>query len=70
LEEPDLTDGVHQLGHRFLVEDLPGLARIGHDGVQGQFREVGRGVRLLGDYRFGPTLEVPGIDVSCLGLRA
>lgn len=50
LEEADLLDGGDQFGEGVLVEDLPGLARVGGDGVERQLGEVradrARGQRL------------------------
>ena len=56
LEHPDLADRVHQLGHVVLVEDRPGLARVGPDlldrdlavGHPGHRRQAVRAVRRRG----------------------
>jgi hypothetical protein len=41
LKQPDLLDGVDQLRHGVLVEDLPWLTRVGGDDCHGQLGEVG-----------------------------
>jgi hypothetical protein len=41
LKEPDLFDRVHELSHRVLVEDLPGLTGVGADLVDGNLSEAG-----------------------------
>ena len=45
LEQPDLADRVHQLGHRLLVEDLAGLGGVRPDRVD---RQLGEGRALDG----------------------
>ncbi len=42
LEQPDLLDGVDQLGQRLLVEHGPGLARVGTDAGDVEIGEVGK----------------------------
>jgi hypothetical protein len=45
LQDPDLPDRVDEFGEGFLIEHLPGLARVGADGLNREFGEFGAGDR-------------------------
>ena len=58
LEHPDLADGVHQLVELVLVEDRARLARVGHDRIERDLREL----------RSGHGSQAAGIHVDGCGV--
>ena len=77
LQQAHLADGVHQLGHRVLVEDLARLARVGLHRVEGDLGEVGAAHQLLAVRGGGGTPRVtrgaavpPVSPVTCVPLAS
>ena len=62
LQQTDLADRVDELRHRFLVEDLPRLLRIGSDGIDRDLRKVrSRNGQKIGFRLRRRTIFLPGL---------